>query len=394
MATNIEEANKPTLNIDTTLNEPVPMDLSAIKASVDSITQNVAKFLEEQKQATTSATTSATKTSSQPAEKKNWWEGINSPADATALKNQGQPAKTETDYMTEFQNMQNAFYASKGITQETFTKMNDSAAKISSLNLQLQQLESMEAEQMMRIQESNPWALGSSVRGQQAIMQRQLAVQKSGLAYQIAAESIQYNLLKGDVESADKFFTQALDFATYKETQDKQDWEWAMNYYQDADKASKDYIQQQFENARAIEADKRAQKSLELDYIREGRIGGAASATATDWTDLQIKTAIDGIVTSNPDATYDEILQEINSDQTIANKDRAIQIAKDRFGVKDTSNQIAPTVSNQGAASFGKKVKQTSAYLQTLGGRPEIIGGSIVKSAQAVGSFFSGLFGG
>jgi hypothetical protein len=129
------------------------------------------------------------------------------------------------------------------------------------------------------------------------------------------------------------------------------------------------------------------------DRMQQERLGAEQITTPTNWTDLQIKSAIDGILAANPNASYEEVLQEINSDTTILNKDRAIQIAKDRFGVKETATTQPKAISNPQAKSFGQNVKSTSAYLQTLGGRPEIIGGTIVKSAQAIGSFFSGLFG-
>jgi hypothetical protein len=259
MATSIEETNKSTFVPDTTLNPLPPMDLSGIKASVDAITKSVADITAQYQKA------GETKIE-QPKE-----PAKTSMLDSVLGKKEVQqavPTKTSADYIAEQQALKSSFLESVGINQETFDKRTELAIKMASLNQQLQQAELQEEKQKLAIQESTPWALSSSIRSQQAVVARNSYFQKAAIAAEITGLSAQYQIIQGNIEEANKFFEQAINYATAKEAQDVEDYRWALSFYTDLEKSDKDYLQQEFENKLKINADARAQKQFELDQIK------------------------------------------------------------------------------------------------------------------------------
>jgi hypothetical protein len=133
-------------------------------------------------------------------------------------------------------------------------------------------------------------------------------------------------------------------------------------------------------------------EGLNLQWAQEGRLDRGStptSPTATDWTDLQIKSAINGILKDSPDATYEEVLQEINSDPTILNKDRAIQLAKNKFGIKEPSKQLSEVLNMpKPYTTGGIKSPLPKSYPQTT----TTILGQLGSALNPV-NFFANLFG-
>ena len=260
MATSIEETNKSTFVPDTTLNPLPPMDLSSIKASVDAITKSVGDLTAQY----TQAGQTKIEQPKQEAPKTSMLDSVLGKKEVQ----QAVPTKTSADYIAEQQALKSSFLESVGINQETFDKRTELAIKMASLNQQLQQAELQEEKQKLAIQESTPWALSSSIRSQQAVVARNSYFQKAAIAAEITGLSAQYQIIQGNIDEANKFFEQAIDYATAKEAQDVEDYRWALSFYTDLEKSDKDYLQQEFENKLKINADARAQKQLELDQIK------------------------------------------------------------------------------------------------------------------------------
>jgi hypothetical protein len=125
--------------------------------------------------------------------------------------------------------------------------------------------------------------------------------------------------------------------------------------------------------------------------MQEERLSGGTVITPTNWTDLQIKTAINGIIEANPGATYNEIIQEINSDNTLANKDRAIQLAQDKFGIKREVKPLSDALNLP--KSYSSKPYTTGGIpannTQTSNQPKKSVFGGFVNNAI---NFFSNLF--
>lgn len=255
MAININETQNPTLNIDPTLNEPTPPDLSSIQASIQGITDTVAKMVAERDKIMESA-----KPQAQP--QKNWWDNIKSPANALALKQSKAPSTIQS-FIKERGELEKAYLESQGITKDVFDTAKRITGEMNALNAQLNALTMRE--QAEKLQATGGTQLRGIIGAQEAAITRKYAIEKSSIAAEMAIKLGEYNTSQGRIDEAKKNFAQALEYATYKETQERKDWEWAMQYYQDADKASKDYIQQQFENSLKTEQNKREQIRLELE---------------------------------------------------------------------------------------------------------------------------------
>jgi hypothetical protein len=274
MAINITDTNKTAFTPDTTLNQPIPMDLSGIKASVDGITKSVADLLAGYN----AAGQTKIEAPKQPAQT-SVLDRITKQAQ-TAV-----PTKTTADYIAEQAQLRTDFLSSQGITQEDFTKRNELASQMASLNQQLQQKEILEQQKDLALEQQFQGRLTSVLRGEKALLQRQMAIEKASIATQIAGLSAEYQLIQGNIEEANKYFNQAIDYATQKERQDVEDYRWALGFYADIDKADRDYLQQEFENKLAIEQDKREQKRLELAQMQEARLSGVTTGTEDTFTD-------------------------------------------------------------------------------------------------------------
>jgi hypothetical protein len=188
--------------------------------------------------------------------------------------------KNTVGYMQELQQMQSDFLASKGYTQETFNQLNNFASQAQSLSNDLQRLNLEEKE---RIYQATGGFQLSGIKGAaENQIRREMAIQKAEVAYNLSVVTGQANLLQGQIDKANSLFEQALNYATAKEAQDVADWKFALEFYTDLDKEDRDYVQQQFENSLAIEANKRANAQLELDRIRESRLGGKTTGIKED----------------------------------------------------------------------------------------------------------------
>jgi hypothetical protein len=110
------------------------------------------------------------------------------------------------------------------------------------------------------------------------------------------------------------------------------------------------------------------------------------------WTDFELTSTIGGLQQSN--ATYEQVLQEIDVDPTIKNKDRAIEIAKQVYGIKEPKKEEeytapSPTVYDAGQSTRGG-IKKIADWLQAPA---KTVSEDIGTIRDLTSSFFSGLFG-
>lgn len=395
MAINIQDTQSSTLVPNMNLNQPIPMDLSSIKATVDSLTKNVAEFVAQYQKAGETKITPEPATPTKPSV----LDTVLKRPEVQAVK----PTKTAADYIKEQQDLRTAFLTSQGITQEDFDQRNALATQMASLNQQLQQMELQELKEKDDISRQ----VGVTTSFAQASinkLERDYLYKKALIATQGAGLAAQYQAKAGEIAEANNLFTQSINYATTKERQDVSDYQWALNYYTGIEESDRNYLQDQLDKKQALLKPELREVGGNLyqynynpdtnSYSSTLLTGGGAGTvpTTTDWTDLQIKTAIDGIISSRPDATYDEVIQEINSDPTIANKDRAIQLAKDKFGIKETTPKVATTPYNPQAAQVGKSVQTVGKLIG--GGLQNLatFGGYGTEAVGAVASFFQGLF--
>lgn len=244
---NINDANKSTFVPDFSLNPPTTPNTSGVIADANALTSGQLLTSEEYRKLSPQQKTQ---------QKYSLIGNILSKSEN----------KNTVGYMQELQQMQNYFLASKGYTQETFTQKNNFASQAQSLSNDLQRLNLEEKE---RIYQATGGFQLSGIKGAaENQIRREMAIQKAEVAYQLSVVTGQANLLQGQIDKANNLFEQALNYATAKEAQDVADWKFALEFYTDLDKEDRDYVQQQFENSLAIEANKRANAQLELDQMR------------------------------------------------------------------------------------------------------------------------------
>lgn len=295
MPINIEDAQKSTFIPDMTLN-PVPnLDLSGIKASIDAITKSVADLTRQYNQAgqiktpatNNQAPTEPTKTS------------ILDKVLGRKEVSQAAPTKTTADYIDELNQLRSNYLASQGITQEQFNRKNELAAQMASLNNQLQMVELNEQKAEQLIQDSTPWALASSIRSQQAVVQRNAYFKKAEIATQIYSLKGEYDLISGNINEANKAFDSAINYATAKENQDIEDYRWALNFYKDIEKADRDYLQQQLENSIKEREIKVKEAQLAIEQKKASYEAGVSGGYYTSFAQQ--------IANDNPNATPEEV---------------------------------------------------------------------------------------
>ncbi len=109
------------------------------------------------------------------------------------------------------------------------------------------------------------------------------------------------------------------------------------------------------------------------------------------WSDFEIKTAINALQANN--ATFNDVVQEIQFDVSIENKDRAIQLAKEAYGVSDPQAEEvkkATIITSPGAFSAGQELRTGLKGLGKWIADPFV--STIGQTALKVSDFFTGLF--
>jgi hypothetical protein len=228
----INDAQGSTFVPDTSLNPAMTMDLSGIKSTLDGITKNVADLTAQYQQA------GETKIEQPKQEKTSVLASLTQPK---------APTKTAADYINERKNLQTAFLASQGIDQEDFNQRNQLATQMASLNNQLNMMELQQTKEQDDIRQRTGGTIGLA-NAEISKLDREYLYKKAMIATQGAGLAAQYQVIQGNIDEANKLFTDSINYANTKERQDVEDYRWALDFYVDADKADKDYLQQQYEN--------------------------------------------------------------------------------------------------------------------------------------------------
>jgi hypothetical protein len=382
MAINIGETQNSTYVPDFTLRELPPMDLSQIKASVDAITKDVQSVVEKYNQM--QATAEKMVTQPEPAKT----------SVVDKLTGNTQPQKSTIERMAELPQMQREFQTAMGITDQDIQQKTEMATKMASLNSQLEQIDLKEERRNIDLERQMAGRLTDALRGEQALLKREMNLERANIAYQISALSAQYNVLQGRFDEADKFFTMALNYATQKEKQEVDDYKWALGYNLDLNKEERVVLQQQLDEKQRAFDNKLKLESLRLDQIREARLG--AGGDIMDNSNLFDQTILAALADNQaPEIAAQAALALANELKVKVNlsdlKKRAEELK---------SGQVTPiTETKPGIPIVGGLVgdfaQTVPGWLQTEEGkRLGILGGAAKNIQQTVGGFFTNLFGG
>ena len=230
---NIEETTKPATIVDYSLREAPPMDLSSIKATADSVQAEALKLRDV-----------INKRAEMEVPKQ---EKPEKTSFLDTLSGKLPEQQTTQDLFNQRQEMEESFLQSKGLTSETFGKIETIGTEVASLNAQLQQLDIQE---MQQIEQATAGLQLSSIKGAaESQIRRQMAIQKMGIAAQISAKTMEYDMLQGRVDKATQEFNNYLTYATFKEKEQMDLSKWAMDFYYDADQDTKKWLQTDYENS-------------------------------------------------------------------------------------------------------------------------------------------------
>ena len=101
------------------------------------------------------------------------------------------------------------------------------------------------------------------IRGEQALIQRQYAVQKAAAGAELSAKAAVAEMYRGNIDMADRYIKDYIDLATYDLQQQKEEINWFMSYYSDEydrlDTNIKDSINQTLRFVEKQEAEQKAE---------------------------------------------------------------------------------------------------------------------------------------
>ena len=237
MAININDTQGSTFVPDNSLNKPMTMDLSGIKSTLDSITKSVADLVGQYQQA------GQTKIEQPKQEKTGILGAISSKVQA--------PTKTAADYIKERQDLQTSFLASQGIDQEDFNQKNQLATQIASLNNQLSQMELQETKEKDDVRQQVGITSGYA-NAQTNKIERDYLYKKAMIATQGAGLAAQYRVKAGEIEEANKLFTESINYATTQTRQEVDDYKWALNFYAGIEEADRKFLQDELDKKQAL----------------------------------------------------------------------------------------------------------------------------------------------
>jgi hypothetical protein len=230
---NIEDTTKDATMVDMTLAPQPKLDLSSIRANVDAI-QAEALRLNDIIQGMPKQEATPVKST---------------PIDTSGKMQVPQlQQKTEQERMADFQSQRQMSFEAMGLTEEDFSKRQNLATQMSSLNAQLQQLDVAEQQAMLDIENLMPGALLSRVRGEQAQVIKTMSFKKAGIAAQMSALSGEYSAIQGRIDEAQNFFNQYIEYSTFEKKQEMDEYKWALDFYYDADQDTKKWLQVEYEN--------------------------------------------------------------------------------------------------------------------------------------------------
>jgi len=226
----IEDTQKEAFIPDFDAHEPIPMDLASIHAEVSAAERQLAD-LQTQMQAITAAP--AAETDKEPSLLDRAIKGIEQ--------------KEPVDYFEQYFTRQEEFLARMGITPQDFQRTQELQAEMGSLNAQLLQIEAQEQNDIL--QTTSGTQLSSIKGAHKTEISRRYAVEKAGVAAQVAAKTMEYNAIQGRIDQTQADFQKALDFATYQEKQAVDDHRWALNFYQGIEESERKWLQTEYENS-------------------------------------------------------------------------------------------------------------------------------------------------
>jgi len=122
------------------------------------------------------------------------------------------------------------------------------------------------------------------IRGEQALIQRQYAIEKIAVAQPLSAKAAEAELLRGNVQMADRYIKDYMELASYEYKQQKEEIEWFMDYYKDyydtLDKKTKESLGLVLQLAERKEELAKEEAEEKWELVKQGAGAGL------DWTDL------------------------------------------------------------------------------------------------------------
>jgi len=114
---------------------------------------------------------------------------------------------------------------------EYYERLQSQIPKIDALNRQMIDLQTREQQSLMASEQR--MAPMTFIRGEQALIQRQYAVEKASVAAQLGAETALAEMYKGNINMARTLIGDVVQALTYDYNQQVADWEMNFNLYQD-----------------------------------------------------------------------------------------------------------------------------------------------------------------
>jgi hypothetical protein len=116
------------------------------------------------------------------------------------------------------------------------------------------------------------------IRGEQALIQRQYAVQRAGLAMELSSKAAVAEMYRGNTEMADRYMKDYVTAATYNLQQKKEEIMWFMDYYSNEfnalDSKVQNSIQQTLQFVQQQEAIKREELTNKMNIVMQAAEAG------------------------------------------------------------------------------------------------------------------------
>jgi hypothetical protein len=338
-------------------------------------------------------TTSATPPVETPAPQSNWDKIL-------SMFNAGKAQEAALPAIPTVEDTTNKILASWGLTSDSMKSIGDLNVQLTDVNTQLNKMETDKANALALVTRNPDMPVELQSQEQKRITQ-DYAIQEAGLGGKAAILNAQIATLTGDYEKANTAALNNVQLATTAQRQKVQDIEYTMDFYKDVysamDTADKNAAQRALDNARnaKLDAENLAQQTfdnsiksaqLKIDQANAGKTGNEdlnndLASISTYGSRDKALTALNNmqtaLVNKYGQSGYQQLLNEVN-----------------RLYPAPNTQSKNTTPLNPTAKNVGGTINKGINWAATLGGNPQIIGGSIVESGKAIGSFFSGLFGG
>lgn len=374
----IDNSNAPVVSVDNS-NQKTTFD--SIQSTINNIKDVLAGL---QKQQTTTPTTPTTPT---PAPEQTLLQKIFENKPSIDAQIAGVPATPTLEQQI------NTELAKFGYTADSFKQVAGLSDQLTSLNKQMADLESKKTAELSNLQGE----AGSTgfISNAEATVKRKYAPMEANLSMKSSALSTQINTMMGNYKQAEQSAADYVTAATQQHTQLVSDIKYSMDFYKDVytnmDTSTKNMANLTLQKAQLEETKRHNQAQEDIDTVKAQASTDSVGSNFIDIMQKNIDAGLSPEVAAREAAAFSENLGIPVSQKTL---DNWTNIAR---GMKKTIVPATPPApktppSNPTAANIGKGTKNALGYVATLGNNPQIIGGSIVESAKAVGSFFQGLF--